>query len=115
MTNHVVFRQEHNYMPLKLKAVMEEAGITHRLMADKVLQMNGRSLSETALNLLINWGTWPAKTPEASIKQQVETLLRERGTSDQQLAAIWQLDDPMASHTNRGKVKRNTAEALSVR
>jgi hypothetical protein len=60
--------------------------------------MNGKPLSEPALNLLLNWGTWPSKTPADSIKKQVETYLREIGIAEDEIATVWDNDTPIAGH-----------------
>lgn len=116
MTTNAVFRTESRFMPLKLKAVMQEHGIHYRTLCPRVLQMNGKALSEPALNLLLNWGTWPAKTPQASIQQQVETVLREHQVPEDQLHLIWDLDTPVGGHNHKLKaVTREQAERRTVR
>jgi hypothetical protein len=68
-------------------------------------------LSEPALNLLLNWGKWPAKTPQDSIRRQIETYLAGRGATDDELAEIWQADTPINGHTGGLKVSREQAIA----
>lgn len=86
-------------MPLKLKAVMAEHGVTTKLLCQRVLQMNGKGLSMPALNLLLNWGTWPAKTPQESIRRQVEAVLREAKVPESQIDEIWDSETPIRGFT----------------
>lgn len=115
MTNTAIFRSENTLMPLKLKAVMQARGVTYRELCPRVMQMSGKPISVPALNLLLNWGTWPAKTPEHSIKEQVEAVLREHGATQDELAVIWHQDRPIVGHTNRMKVTRDAAMARTER
>jgi type II secretory pathway predicted ATPase ExeA len=115
MSGTAVFRQESNFMPLKLKAVMAAHNVAGTVLCEQVLQMNGRHLSEPALNLLLNWGKWPAKTPQDSIRRQIETYLAGRGATDAELAEIWQADTPVNGHTGGLKVSREQAIARTAR
>jgi hypothetical protein len=42
MSGTAVFRQESNFMPLKLKAVMAAHNVAGTVLCSQVLQMNGR-------------------------------------------------------------------------
>jgi type II secretory pathway predicted ATPase ExeA len=99
MTSNAVFRTENRFMPLKLKAVMREHGVNYKTLCPKVLQMNGKPLSEPALNLLLNWGTWPAKTPQDSIRGRSRRHCAKRGVPEEQIASIWESDTPIDGPT----------------
>jgi type II secretory pathway predicted ATPase ExeA len=109
MTTNAVFRTEDRYVPLKLKGVMLKHRIAYKSVCPRVLQMNGKQLSEPALNLLLNWGTWPSKTPADSIKKQVETYLRELGIAEDEIAAVWDNDTPLAGHTPQLSISKENA------
>jgi type II secretory pathway predicted ATPase ExeA len=98
MGSTAIYRTENSFMPLKLKAVMLEHGIHYKTLCPQVLQMNGKPLSEPALNLLLNWGTWPAKTPQDSIKKQIEGVLLAKKIPEELLAGIWDNDTPIGGH-----------------
>jgi type II secretory pathway predicted ATPase ExeA len=116
MSGTAVFRQEGSFMPLKLKAVMAQHHVTGVALCSEVLQMNGTRLSEPALNLLLNWGKWPAKTPQDSIRRQIETALAKREVPEAQIATIWDLDlSEDVPHGNSFKLKPDQIAARSVR
>lgn len=89
-----VFRQMKNYQPLKLLTVLDEFHISQRALCKAVRQLNGKPLSSPATNLLLNWSTWPAKTPVHSIKKQVESFLAEHSVPGDVIATVWESDDP---------------------
>ncbi|HEX9391507.1 MAG TPA: AAA family ATPase [Usitatibacteraceae bacterium] len=88
------YRQMTNYKPLRLRSVLEEFHISQRALCNVVHQFDGKPLSGSALNLLLNWGTWPRKTTPHSIKQQVEAHLKEKGLPAGVIATLWEVEDP---------------------
>ena len=64
-----------DYMPLKLKQVLVDYGVTHSALAEGVLQSTGRPMSKAAISLLINWGYWPKNTTQTNVRTQVEAFL----------------------------------------
>lgn len=79
-------------MPLILKRVILQRGISQRALAQAVPQANGRPLSGTAMTQIINYGSYPRGTPTAVIRGHVEQYLREHGAGDDELAGIWRMD-----------------------
>lgn len=77
-------------MPIKLKDVLHQAGLSFSDLAGGVLQSTGRPISRTAISLLINWGYYPKGTSEAAVKEQIEAFLRSRGIAEDQIASVWQ-------------------------
>lgn len=100
-------------MPLKLKTVMAEHAITNAALCEDVLQMNGKPLSKPALNLLVNWGTWPAKTPHESIRKQIEAALLARKVPPAEVAAIWEAEAPIDGYN--GRLRAVTKDAAVAR
>ena len=81
------------YMPINLKWIVQRAGIKQARVWQAVRQLNGEPLSPTAGDKILNWNDWPRKTPQHSIKTQIEALLREANVSETDIAIAWELDD----------------------
>lgn len=88
----------HDYMPIKLKALLVARGITQPTLADAVKQTNGQPLSRSTLSLLINWGYWPKSTSAESIKQQVEAWLRDKKVPEVDIATCWDSEEGDDKH-----------------
>ena len=105
------------YMPINLKGVLQRYGLSQTDWAEAVIQTSGQPLSHSAATMLLNWNTWPKKTPEDSICQQTENWLKEKGVKDIDLAGIWQpdvddryrLQHPAGAHIGQG-MKRNPTD-----
>lgn len=83
-------------MPIKLKDVLHQAGLSFSDLAGGVLQSTGRPISRTAISLLINWGYYPKGTSETAVKEQIEAFLRSRGIAEDAIATVWQpWDNPV--------------------
>lgn len=81
-----------DYMPLNLKGVLQRYGLDQKAWADAVMQANGQPLSLSAATQILNWNTWPKKTPAGSIKKQSEAWLLERGVREDDLVGLWAID-----------------------
>lgn len=81
------------YMPINLKGVLQRYGLSQTDWANAVTQTSGQPLSHSAATMLLNWNTWPKKTPADAIRRQTEAWLRERGVLEEDLAGIWDEDD----------------------
>lgn len=81
------------YMPIKLKGVLAQLGVSQKNWGEAIRQYSGSSLSLTAASLILNWNNWPTTTPKDSIQHQTEAWLRSRGAAEEVIAQIWQLDD----------------------
>lgn len=83
-------------MPLKLKAVLVRLGIRQTEWASSIKQdgrgVEGKPLSLSAATQIMNWGTWPRLTSQASIKRQTEELLRRHDVDELDIATIWEID-----------------------
>lgn len=80
------------YMPLNLKGVLAQHGISQSEWARAIRQSNGRPLSASLTKRILNYGYWPTKTPRHSIEEQTVAFLRERGVADSALDGIWEPD-----------------------
>lgn len=80
------------YMPLTLKGVLQRRGIDLATWAKNVTQANGRPMSHSAANQLINWNEWPRQTPEYSIRKQTEDWLASQGVAPEEIRGIWTID-----------------------
>lgn len=107
------------YMPIVLKGVLQRYGLSQTDWANAVIQAGGQPLSHSAATQLLNWNTWPKKTPQGSIKKQTEDWLRTRGVLEADLAGIWRVDaddryrmgHPAGVHIGQGqKNTRNTPQ-----
>lgn len=99
-----------DYMPLNLKGVLQRYGLDQKAWADAVMQANGQPLSLSAATQILNWNTWPKKTPAGSIKKQSEAWLLARGVREDDLVGLWAMDaddryrlqHPAGAHIGQG-------------
>ena len=87
------FKRPDRHMPLKLKSVLQHHGLTQVDLSGAVMQAIGVPIEKTAINLLCNWSQWPKRTPEASIRSQIEAYLRTHGVPDEEIATAFEPDD----------------------
>lgn len=84
-------------MPLKLKGVLARLGIRQTEWASSIKQdgrgVEGKPLSLSAATQIMNWGTWPRLTSQASIKRQTEELLRRHDVDEVDIAHIWEVEE----------------------
>lgn len=102
-----VYAQGGRYMPLKLKRVLIDQGITIADLRRAVIQSRGRELSAAAASLLLNWGQWPKDTAEEDIRDQVETYLKSRHVPASSLAGIWEEDEEAIPYGQGEEARRN--------
>jgi type II secretory pathway predicted ATPase ExeA len=102
-------RCRENFMPLKLKTIINERGILLDELCAAVLQMNGNPVSKPAMNRLYLHGEWPKKTPKESIIRQTITWLKSIGVPDDEADAAFEIDsDEQARGAPRlGRPPRN--------
>lgn len=81
-----------DYMPLTLKGVLQRHGIDLATWARAITQANGKPMSHSAANQLINWNEWPRQTPEYSIRKQTEDWLADQGVAPEDIRGIWTID-----------------------
>jgi len=102
-----------DYMPIKLKGVLLEHGISQPKLAHAILQKNNAPLSNAAMSLLINWGYYPKSTPEKEIRDQAEVFLRASGVPEEQIATAWDAEgddrfrkkQPVGAHLGKAAPK----------
>lgn len=92
-----LFRHMKNYKPLHLRQVLTDYHIPQRTLGAAVKQLNGEPLSTSSMSLMLNWDTWPAKTPVHSIKKQTEDFLLSQKVPASVVATIWEIDDPAST------------------
>lgn len=80
------------YMPIMLKGVLIRYGLGQKDWADNITQADGVKLSLSAATQIINWNTWPRKTPRHSICKQTEDWLKSHGVAEQDLVNLWTVD-----------------------
>ncbi len=108
MGNAALKFRGNEYMPIRLKGILIEAGISQPRLARSVIQKNGVPISGAAISLLINWNYWPRSTPEQDIKAQIEKFLRASGVTEDEIRSAWDMDSsdpyrtrhPVGSHPN---------------
>ena len=99
----------YEYMPIKLKGVLIQHGISHPALATEIKQARDVPLSRTALNQILNHSYFPRNTTPEAIKSQIEAALLARGIPAESLAGIWEEegDDryrgvfPIGSHVGK--------------
>lgn len=89
-------------MPLKLRAVIGEIGVTQRQFGEAIKQTNGKPFSETTISLLLGRGIWPERTPRAWIETQVRNFLRAAESTHAEDADLFETDEKKV--TERGPV-----------
>ncbi|HJW23776.1 MAG TPA: AAA family ATPase [Rhodocyclaceae bacterium] len=77
-------------MPIRLKGVLIEHGISVSTFAGEIKQARDIPLSRTALHQIINHSYYPKNTPRDSIQRQVEERLRERNIPEAELLRLWE-------------------------
>lgn len=115
----------YDYMPIKLKGVLIQHGISHPMLAADIKQAKDVPLSRTALSQILNYSFFPRNTTPEAIKEQIEAALLVRGVPEAELADIWEAegDDrfrgvfPIGSHVGKPAPKppgfgRNRKPAL---
>lgn len=80
------------FRPLRLKAILAQAGIAHGVLARAIRQRNGNPLSRVALSNLMSYGEWPSYTPSEDIRGQIEHYLAARGVEAELIARAWEPD-----------------------
>lgn len=98
------------YMPINLKGALQRYGLSQRDWCAAVLQANGQPLSHSAATMILNWNTWPKKTPAHSIQAQTEAWLVSIGTQEEDLKDLWAVDTedryrlqhPAGAHIGQG-------------
>lgn len=89
--------EERRYMPLQLKGVLNELGISQREWALSISQTGshapGKPLSHSAASQLLNWNVWPKTTPRPHIKAQTEAMLRGHRVPESTIKKIWSVDE----------------------
>lgn len=86
-------------MPLKLRNVLQKAGISQRQFGDLVLQANGTPMSDSMVSLLLGRGSWPRNTPRAWIEERTRHLLREKKSPHAEDADLFELDEERIAET----------------
>lgn len=89
--NPTLIDQE-NYMPLMLRSVLTTYQLSQAKLAASIITPSGQPMHKTAMNLLINWGTWPKKTPEQSIRSQTIRFLRANNVPTEVIASAFDVD-----------------------
>ncbi|MFK5892855.1 MAG: AAA family ATPase [Pseudomonadota bacterium] len=84
-------------MPLKLKMILNKHGITQIKLQKAIVQTGGsgigKSLSQPAINRIINQGEFPINTPKKSIVKQVTQFLTGLGIPENELTYAFELDN----------------------
>lgn len=87
---------EFTRMPLKLKGVLIDLGISVREWANMIVQtrghVRGKPLSHTAGVHLINYGNWPKLTSREEIITQTAAMLQARGVPQERIDSAFDID-----------------------
>lgn len=93
-----------NFMPINLKGLLLRHGIKQTELGAAVLQASGAPLTKTAVSLLTNWGSWPLKTPQHSVRMQIIAYLRSRDVPEDEIATAFDID-PLSVEAGPGERK----------
>lgn len=80
------------YMPLKLKAVLNRIGMTQAALAAQVRQRNGRPMTQAAMTNILNYGQWPTSSDRAYIQSQIEHAVSAAGASEVEVKSGFDVD-----------------------
>lgn len=80
------------FMPINLKGLLLRHAIKQTELGAAVLQASGAPLTKTAVSLLTNWGNWPLKTPQHSVRTQITDYLRSRNVPEDEIATAFDVD-----------------------
>ena len=94
---------QRGYIPLKLKAVLCQHGISQLEWAKTIRQADGKPLSGALAARIINWNHWPARTPHEVIHEQTVYFLRTQGVPDPAMKDLWEMEDESAFRWKRRK------------
>lgn len=78
------------YMPIKLKGVMINHGITHPMLAAEVFQATDIPLSRASVSQIVNHSYFPRSRPVEDFKAQIEAALLKHGVPAEQLLGLWE-------------------------
>jgi type II secretory pathway predicted ATPase ExeA len=88
------------YMPLKLKAVLNRIGMTQAALASRVMQTSGRPMTQAAMTNILNYGQWPTSSEREFIQSQIEEALLSAGATADEIRSGFEID---AEDPARGK------------
>lgn len=95
------------HMPLKLKGILMDYGISQRDFAAAVRQgssfVKGKPLSLTAAADIVQHNRWPALTPRPEIVRQTGALLRANGVPESLIESAFELDHDDTHHAHHPK------------
>lgn len=80
-------------IPLRLKGVLIQYGISQGDLADATLKPNGQPYSRTAIAHMINHGYQPSKDEWPALQQRIENYLIDNGVPAEALHDAWEIDD----------------------
>lgn len=86
------------HRPIRLKTALRVHGIAQEELAARIRQPSGKPLGRVAMNILLNRGVWPVTTPEAEIRTTTESMLRELGVDEEEIAGIWEPEEHDRMH-----------------
>lgn len=76
-------------MPLMLKRVLLDVGMSQAQLAAQVLSEGGRSVSAATISQIVNHDTWPRSIGRHSIESQIRKALIKRGLASQELKQLF--------------------------
>ena len=79
--------------PLRLKGVLLRLGMSHGELAREVKKPDGTPYSRTAIAHILNRGYTPSRDNWEGIKQQIETVIGQRGATRAEIESAWDVDD----------------------
>jgi type II secretory pathway predicted ATPase ExeA len=92
VTAKILKEMGRSYVPIRLKGVLARHGISQAMLGKAIDQSAGHRMSRSAINMLLNWNHWPARTPSPTIKTQIHALLADAGVPADDIATVWELD-----------------------
>jgi len=109
---------EKQYMPILLKQVLEDYGITQVKLCQSVNYTHKnayKKLSESALNQILNWDTWPKNCKPELIRDLIEASLVQKGVPKLALIRLWDTDiDGAHKPVRYKKNKRSIARTIQL-
>ena len=80
------------FMPLILKRLLHAKNLTQTDWCKCVKRSDGRNISASQANQILNWGSWPKETSRVSIEQQTRKFLLDNGFDDSEIRDCWEID-----------------------
>lgn len=83
--------------PIKARRMLARLGVSQASLAAHLQLANGRQPSQPTIGHLLSQNIWPARTPKASLQQQISEYMRQIGVKEEEILVAFDVDDESPS------------------